>query len=63
MIAFPISYLLIKSWLENYVKQTTLGGWIYVAIFVSLALLILLTVGWRIGKAARQNPAEVIKTK
>lgn len=62
-IAFPISYLLIKSWLENYVKQTTLGGWIYVAIFVSLALLILLTVGWRVGKAARQNPAETIKTE
>lgn len=62
-IAFPVSYVIMKSWLENYIKQTTLDGWIYVTIFVSLALLILLTVGWRVWKAARQNPAEVIKSE
>lgn len=63
VIAFPVAYIIMKSWLENYIKQTTLDGWIYVAIFVNLALLILLTVGWRVWKAARQNPAEVIRSE
>lgn len=63
VIAFPIGYTLMRLWLESYIRQTTIAGWIYVSIFVGVAAIILLCIMWRVWKAARQNPAEVIKNE
>ncbi|MDD3038579.1 ABC transporter permease [Bacteroides sp.] len=63
VIAFPIGYALMKQWIESYVRQTTINGWLYLSIFVVVALIILLCIGWRVWKASTQNPAEVIKNE
>lgn len=63
VIAFPVSYLIMKSWVENYVLQTAISWWLYPVIWSGLAILLTLCTGWRIGKAANQNPAEVIKSE
>ena len=63
VIAFPIGYALMKKWLESYIEQTAISVWIYLAIFSGIGLLILLCIGWRVWQAARQNPAEVIKSE
>ena len=63
VMAFPIGYALMKKWLESYIEQTTISSWIYLAIFSGIGLLILLCIGWRVWQAARQNPAEVIKSE
>lgn len=63
VIAFPIGYLIMKTWIEGYVLQTTIGFWIYPSIWLALALLIFTCTGWRIWKAANQNPAEVVKSE
>ena len=63
VMAFPIGYALMKKWLESYIEQTTISAWIYLAIFSGIGLLILLCIGWRVWQAARQNPAEVIKSE
>jgi hypothetical protein len=63
MIAFPIGYALMKKWLESYIEQTAISTCIYLAIFSGVGLLILLCIGWRVWQAARQNPAEVIKSE
>lgn len=63
LIAFPLGYVVMKHWLENYVKQTPIGMWIYVVIFIGMALVIFFSIIWRVWKTARQNPAEVIKTE
>lgn len=63
IIAFPIGYLIMNKWLSNYIKQTTIEGWIYVAILVSITCIIIGSIFWRVWKAARQNPAEVIKSE
>ena len=60
-IAFPVSYLIMKSWLENYVIQTTISFWIYLILFISLVMITVTCIYWRIWKAASKNPAEVIK--
>lgn len=62
-IAFPVGYLIMKPWVEGYVLQTRIDFWIYPAIWLSLALLIITCTGWRIWNAANQNPAEVIKSE
>lgn len=63
LIAFPLGYVVMKHWLENYVKQTPIGLWVYVVIFIGMALVIFFSIIWRVWKTARQNPAEVIKTE
>lgn len=62
-IAFPLGYAIMKHWLEGYVKQTSINAWIYTGIFVAMLLIIFLSIIWRVWKAARQNPAEVIKSE
>lgn len=63
VIAFPVGYVLMKRWLENYVEQTVISAWIYFAIFGGIMIVIFACIGWRVWQAARQNPAEVIKSK
>jgi len=63
VIAFPMGYVVMRQWIETYVRQTAINGWVYVGIFVVVAIIILLCIIWRIWKAARQNPAEVIKNE
>ena len=53
----------MKYWLEGYVKQTPINFWIYGSIFAGMLLIIFLSIIWRVWKAARQNPAEVIKSE
>lgn len=62
-IAFPLGYIIMKQWLENYVKQTSIEGWLYVTISVAMLFVIFSSIIWRVWKAARQNPAEVIKSE
>ena len=62
-IAFPIGYVLMKQWLQNYVEQTSMDAWIYLAISAGIAFVITICIGWRVWQAARQNPAEVIKSE
>jgi predicted lysophospholipase L1 biosynthesis ABC-type transport system permease subunit len=62
-IAFPAGYLIMQHWLEQYVKQTSIPAWIYLAIILVLALVIVLCVGWQVYKASVENPADVVKSE
>ena len=59
VIAFPVGYVLMKRWLENYVEQTVISAWIYFAIFGGIMIVIFACIGWRVW----QDPAEVIKSE
>ena len=61
VVAFPVGYVLMKRWLESYVEQTSLSWWLYAVIFFGMALLVALCIGWRVWRAANENPAEVVK--
>ena len=60
LIAFPIGYACMKPWLEQYVVQTEISWWIYVGIFLAVALLVALCVGWRVWRTANARPADEI---
>ena len=60
-IAFPVGYVIMRHWLDNYVKQTVISWWVYAGIFATTAFIVFLCIAWRIWKVARVNPAEVIK--
>ena len=62
-IAFSTGYYIMQRWLENYVKRASISLWIYLAILVVMALVIVLCVGWQVYKASVENPAEVVKSE
>ena len=61
VVAFPVGYVLMKRWLESYVEQTTISLWVYLVIFAGMAAVVALCIGWRVWRAANENPAEVVK--
>ena len=62
-VAFSVGYVVMKQWLQTYVIQTTISWWIYAGILLVVTLLIVLCVGYRVWKAANENPAEVVKSE
>ena len=62
-VAFAVGYLIMHGWLEQYVRRIIVGPLFYIGIFVATALLIALSVGTRVWRTARENPADVIKSE
>jgi hypothetical protein len=60
LIAFPVGYIIMKPWLENYMIQTEISAWIYVSILLALMLIIVLCVGGRVYKTSRENPVKAL---
>ena len=63
LLAFPLTGVLLHCFSRLYVSFIDTGVWFYGSIFLSVTLLILLTVYVRIRDIARINPAEVIKSE
>lgn len=63
MIAFPLSYFVMKRWIETYNRQTDIGIFPFLTIFAGGIAIIGLSIGWRVWRAANENPAEVIKSE
>jgi hypothetical protein len=63
LVAFPAGYLIMKSWMEGYVKQTSMDAWLYVAIFLMVFVVIVFSIVWMVWNAANRNPAEVVKSE
>jgi hypothetical protein len=60
-IAFPAGYIIMKQWLEQYVVQTEMSAWVYVAILLVLIIAIVLCVGGKVWRTSRENPINAIK--
>ena len=63
LAAFPAGYLIMKRWVEGYVKQTSMDAWLYVAIFLVVFVVIVFSVFSTVWRAANRNPAEVVKSE
>ena len=63
LAAFPAGFLIMKRWLEGYVKQTSMDAWLYVAIFLAVFVVIVFSIFSTIWRAANRNPAEVVKSE
>lgn len=61
VIAWPVAYFAIRSWLDSFAYRITLG----VGTFIlggALALLIAwVTVGYQVIRAARANPVDALR--
>ncbi len=61
VIAFPIGYYVMRLWLEQYSRQVPMGPLLFLGIALALAIVIVLTIIFRVWRAASANPAQIIK--
>jgi putative ABC transport system permease protein len=63
LIAFPIAYLMMNRWLEDYAFRIGLGWWVFVAAALVTLLIAFLTVSLQSVRAARANPIKALKNE
>jgi len=62
-IASPIAFLGMHRWLQNFAYRTTISWWIFVlAGLITLAISVL-TISWRVIRAALVNPADNLRAE
>ena len=63
LVAFPLTYAIMKQWIETYNRQVEIGIWPFILVYALMALVMIASIGGRIWKAANENPAEVVKSE
>jgi hypothetical protein len=61
VVAFPAGYLVMRRWIEQYIKQTEIDAWIYVAVVLLLFATIIACIGRKVYRTSRENPIKAIK--
>lgn len=61
IIAWPVSYLLMKSWLRDFAYRVPLGVLIFAASATAVLVIAEMTVGYQAFKAAAANPADALR--
>lgn len=63
IIAFPLSWLLMHKWLEDYAYRITISYWIFIVAGLTAILIALLTVSYQAIKAAWANPVKSLRAE
>jgi ABC-type antimicrobial peptide transport system permease subunit len=63
LIAIPVAYYFMHSWLQNYNYHTVLTWWIFAVTAAGALTITLLTVSYQSIKAALANPVKSLKTE
>ncbi|MCD4796157.1 MAG: ABC transporter permease [Candidatus Cloacimonetes bacterium] len=61
IIAWPLAYLALKKWLENFAYSVDLSFFAFLGAGVLALIIALITINFRSIKAALTNPAEALK--
>jgi putative ABC transport system permease protein len=62
LIASPLAWLFMQSFLSNFAYRTSLDAWVLAASGGAALLLALLTISFQIIRAALQNPVKNLRT-
>lgn len=63
VIACPISYYIVSSWLENFVSRTPLYIWVFVTSWFLVTLVTVFTISWQSWRSATANPVDALKNE
>ena len=61
LVAVPVSWYVMKKWLENFAYRTELSWWIFALAGLLAMGIALLTVSWQSWRAATRNPVEALR--
>ena len=63
LVAFPLTYAIIKYWIENYTRQMEITLWPFTGVFMVLLMIVIFCIYYRVWEAANENPADVVKSE
>ena len=61
VIAWPLAYLFIRRWLENFAFHIYISPWIFIASGSTVLFIAVLSIGHQVVKSARINPADGLR--
>ncbi|MDR2058131.1 MAG: ABC transporter permease [Dysgonamonadaceae bacterium] len=61
LIASPVAYLSLQSWLEEFTVKTALSIWLFLSVGIIALLVALLTTSFQTWKVATTNPVKMLK--
>ena len=63
VLAFPTTYTIVKQWIQGYIRQMEISIWPFILVFLGLLAVVIISISWRVWKAANENPADVVKSE
>ena len=63
LIATPVAWWLMNQWLQDFVYQIEINGWMFVVAALVAVIIALLTVSYQAIKAAIANPVKSLRTE
>jgi len=60
-IAWPVAWLIMKRWLQNYAYNTGLNPWQFILASISALIFALLTVSFQAVRAASADPVNSLR--
>ena len=61
LVSTPVGFYIMTKWLNNFAFKISISFWILLAACLFTLSIGLLTVSWAANKAARTNPAEILR--
>ena len=63
VLAAPVSWWVMRRWLEDYVYRVEIRWWVFAATGVGMVGVAMLTVGWQGVKAALRSPVSALRSE
>ena len=63
VIAFPVAWLLINKWLEDFAYRVEISWWMFAIAGIAVLLIALVTVSFQAIRAAIANPVKSLRTE
>jgi putative ABC transport system permease protein len=63
VIAIPVSYFIVKLWLENFAYKIPIVWQGFAVVGLLLLFIIVFTVSWQCWRSANANPVRYLKTE
>jgi putative ABC transport system permease protein len=61
VLATPVAWYIMHTWLESFAYKTVLSWWIFVLAGLIVMGIALLTISWQSWRAATRNPVEALR--
>ena len=62
-VAVPLAWVILYKYTEDFVLKAPLSSWMFIVALLLVAVISLGTLWWQVNKAARINPADVMKSE
>jgi putative ABC transport system permease protein len=63
IIATPLAWLAMSSWLQDFAYRTTMSWWVFAACGISMLMIALVLLSLRTIRAALTNPVKSLRTE